>query len=211
MNFEDESSESNVFVCACTRGAFFQFTMTLSKDLARAWSDVLMHTAQNWVYNCDGGCFMSVCEREAWTVGDILVIYQPHKSMRDYDDLIATVMMKRKDKEAITAAALRAAKLTEVNQAFLASYNEWLDKTSGKWTHAIDGSLEQLVQMRKPLHLEDGTLKMTFEIRGSTNGCCGDRWWPRLLGVWRGEASDDADADETFLERCTEPATRATV
>jgi hypothetical protein len=131
--------------------------------------------------------------------------------MKEYDDLIATVMMKRKDKEPITAAQLRAAKLADVNNAMLESYNEWLDKTGDKWTHPIDGSLEQLVQMRKPLHLEDGTLKMTFEIRGSTNGCCGDRWWPRLLGAWRGETSEDADADESFFGRCTVPDKRADV
>lgn len=185
--------------------------MTLSKDLARAWSDVLMRTAQSWVFNCDGGCFASVCEREAWSVGDVLVIYQPHKSMREYDDMIATVMLKRKDKEPITATQLRSAKLGDVDRAVLQSYNEWLDKTGNKWTHPIDGTLEQLIQMRKPLHLEDGTLKMTFEIRGSTSGCCGDRWWPRLLAAWRGETSEDADADETFLERCKEPAKRAEV
>jgi hypothetical protein len=185
--------------------------MPISKDLARAWSDVLMRTAQSWVYNCDGGCFASVCEREAWTVGELLVIYQPHKSMREYDDMIATIMIKRTDKEPLTAAHLRAAKLADVNRAMLASYNEWLDRTGGKWTHAIDGSLEQLVQIRKPLKLDDGTLKMTFEIRGATNGCCGDRWWPRALAEWRGETSDDADDDEAFLRRCTEEAKRAEV
>jgi hypothetical protein len=186
--------------------------MPISKDIARAWSDVLMRTAQSWVFNCDGGCFASICEREAWVVGDVLVIYQPHKSMKEYDDLIATVMIKAKDKSPITASQLRAAKLQDVNRAMLASYNDVLDATGGKWTHAIDGTLEQLVQMRKPLHLDDGTLKMTFEIRGATNGCCGDRWLPARLAQWRGEAfEDDPDAEESFRRRCTENAERATV
>lgn len=171
-----------------------------------------MRTAQSWVFNCDSGCFAEVCEREAWTVGDLLVIYQPHKSMKEYDDMIATVMIKTKDKTPITASQLRNAKLNDVNREFLSSYNAWLDKTGGKWTHAIDGSLEQLVQMRKPLHLEDGTLKMTFEIRGATNGCCGDRWWPRHLAAWRGETTEeDADEDDAFVRRCTEIAKRAEV
>ena len=186
--------------------------MTISKDIARAWSDVLMRTAQSWVFNCDGGCFAAVCEREAWTVGEVLVIYQPHKSMKEYDDLIATIMIKAKDKSPITASQLRAAKLKDVNVAFLQSYNDVLDKTGSKWTHAVDGTLEHIVQMRKPLQLEDGTLKMTFEIRGATNGCCGDRWFPARLAAWRGESfEEDADADETFLERCTENAVKADV
>lgn len=185
--------------------------MPLPQDIARAWSDVLMRMAQSWVYNCDGGCFASVCEREAWTVGDVLVIYQPHKTMREYDDMFATIFIKRTDKEKITAAHLRAAKLDDVNRTVLQSYNEILDKTGGKWTHKIDGSLEALLQTKKPLALDNGAIKYTFEIRGATDGCCGDRWWPVRLAEWRGESSDDAEADSEFLERCKQDAERAVI
>jgi hypothetical protein len=185
--------------------------MTIPKDIARAWSDVLMRMAQSWVYNCDGGCFASVCEREAWTVGDVLVIYQPHKSMREYDDMIATVFIKRTDKGKITAAQVREANLEEVNATVLRSYNDILDKTGGKWTHAIDGTLDALLQTRKPLAIEAGSLKYTFEIRGATDGCCGDRWWPHHLASWRGESSDSAEDDAEFVERCKKEARRAEV
>ena len=184
---------------------------SISLDISRAWSDVLMRMAQSWVFNCDGGCFASVCEREAWTVGGLLVIYQPHKSMKEYDDMIATIFIKRTDKGKITAAQLRNAHLEQVNNMVLLSYNDILDKSGGKWTHAIDGTLDALLQTRKPLALEDGTLKYTFEIRGATDGCCGDRWWPHRLAAFRGELSDSPADDEEFLQRCKKDAKRADV
>jgi hypothetical protein len=183
--------------------------MQVAKDLQRAWSDVLFKTAQHWVYNCDSGCFAEVCEREVWTEGSILVIYQPHKSMKEYDDMYASIFFKRTDKKLITGDILKKANLEEVDRALLASYNDYLAKTGNKWTHKIDGSLEQLVQIKKPLELEKGTLKMTFEIRGATNGCCGDRWWPHKLLQWQG--SDEEMEEDEFLERCTEDAVPASL
>jgi len=178
--------------------------MEISKDLQKAWADVLYKTAQHWVYNCDSGCFADICEREAWTVGTILVIYQPHKSMKEYDDMYASIFFKRTDKQPLTKDILKKANLEEVNRALLESYNEILAKTGNKWTHKIDGSFNQLVQIKKPLELEKGTLKMTFEIRGATDGCCGDRWWPHKLLQWQGH-DEQADDDE-FYERCKQDA-----
>jgi hypothetical protein len=169
-----------------------------------------MKTAQSWVFNCDSGCFADICEREAWTVGDVLVIYQPHKSMKEYDELLATVFLKHVDKTPMKASDMK--KLKPVNDAFLKSYNEVLDKTNNKWTLPCKGTVDSIVQATKPLHLEDGALKMTFEIRGATDGCCGDRWWPRCLAEYRNETdAEDDDQDETFRERCRHDAIRAIV
>ena len=101
--------------------------MQVAKDLQRAWSDVLFKTAQHWVYNCDSGCFAEVCEREVWTEGSILVIYQPHKSMKEYDDMYASIFFKRTDKKPITGDILKKANLEEVDRALLASYNDYLE------------------------------------------------------------------------------------
>jgi hypothetical protein len=169
-----------------------------------------MKTAQSWVFNCDSGCFADICEREAWTVGDILVIYQPHKSMKEYDELLATVFLKHTDKTPMKASMMKS--LQSVNEAFLKSYNDVLDKTNNQWTLPCKGTVESIVQAKKPLHLEDGALKMTFEIRGATDGCCGDRWLPKYLAEWRGDTFEaDDDADETFFQRCKHPALRAIV
>ncbi len=182
-----------------------------AKDLKKAYAEVHYKIAQSWVFNCDSGCFSEICDREAFTVGTILVIYQPHKSMREYDDMYATIFFKRVDKKAITASFVKQAKLNEIDSLVLQSYNEILVKSNNKWTHAIDGSLEQLIQMKKPLRVEQGALKFTFEIRGATNGCCGDRWFPHRLAEWQGEKlpeEDDAEQLE-FLENLKEPATPA--
>jgi len=185
--------------------------MTIPKDIARAWSDVLMRMAQSWVFNCDGGCFLDVCTRRAWTVGELLVIYQPHKSMQEYEDYVATVFMKRIDKGKITAAQVRDANLDEVNAALLQSYNDVLDKTGGKWTTEIDGSLDELLQTRKPLAIEKGCLKYTFEIRGPTDGCCGNIWWPSRLAEWRGDERAYPEGADEFVQKCTRNALRANV
>lgn len=177
---------------------------SISKDLQKAWSDVLFKTAQHWVYNCDSGCFAEICEREVWTEKSILIIYQPHKSMKEYDDMYASIFFKRVDKKPITKQIWEEANFDEVNNALLESYNDYLEKSGNKWTHKIDGSLEQLIQIIKPLELEKGTLKMTFEIRGAVDGCCGDRWWPHKLLQWQG--SNEVMEEDEFLERLTKEA-----
>jgi hypothetical protein len=75
---------------------------TESVDLAKGYGWVLKHIAMSWIYNDDGGCFMDVCTKEFHIQGSWIIIYQPHKSMIEYDDYVASIIIKRVDKMPIT-------------------------------------------------------------------------------------------------------------
>ena len=191
--------------------------MSIHKDIQQAYAEVLDKMTQEWVFNCDSGCFSEVCDRHAWTTGSdensktILVIYQPHKSMREYDDMFATIFIKRIDKKKFTASDLKKASLDDLHTLVLESYNAVLEKSNNKWTHPIDGTIEQLLQIKKPLHVEDGAIKMTFEIRGAYKWCCGDSWAPHKLLQYLGNTDATVSDDPDFYERLTEEAKPATL
>jgi len=181
-------------------------------EFAQAYASMLMKTATTWVFNCDGGCFADVCTREAWTNGPYLCIYQPHKSMAEYDDMFATCFIRRLDKAAVTKAELAGHAIAEKHM--LDSYADYVRASGGLWTHPIDGSFKQLVQIKEGLRLEKGSARFTFEIRGATNGCCGDSWWPHRLSDFiqarapstDGVINDDGSlADPEFAEKLTHP------
>jgi len=153
----------------------------MEKFLAKAIGEALLRTADSWIYNCDGGCFESVCTREAWDVGELLVIYQPHKSMREYDDMFATIFIKRNDKKAFTAKDLHSDSVSLVKKLMMESFHDILKKSNNLWTHPIKNDFKHLVQIKEDFRIDKGTVRFTFEIRGAYNGCCGDSWEPHRL------------------------------
>ena len=169
-----------------------------SEDLAKAWAYVLLGTAHKWIYNCDSGCFYDVCQKSVKVEGNWLIIYQPLKSMIEHDELIAAIIIKRTDKKPITQKMFNDAKpfLANVENLYLQSYNDILKVTDNKWTHSVDGTLNQIAQIKEPLNLVDGTLKMKFEIRGAVDGCCGDSWDPSKLMVFIGNSIKYATLNE---------------
>lgn len=149
--------------------------------LCKAVGEALLHTADSWIYNCDGGCFESTCTRDAWEVGPLLVIYQPHKSMREYDDMFATIFIKRKDKKAFTKKELSHECVSSVKTLLMDSFHDILKKSENRWTHPIKDDFKSLVQLKDDFRIEGGAVRFTFEIRGALDGCCGDRWEPHRL------------------------------
>jgi len=169
-----------------------------STALAHALAWVYLGTASCWVYNCDGGCYAEVCRRRVFTEGPWMAIYQPLKSMIERDDYIAAIIIKRTDGRPVTEEMLAAAEphLAEVRRLYLQSYNDILAATSGKWTQPVNGSLEEIMQIREPFNLRDGAWRMKFEIRGVSNGgCCGDTWYPARLQAWMGYSIKHALTD----------------
>lgn len=172
-------------------------------DLAEGYAHLLDAMCQSWVYNCDSGCFADVCARQVFTHGPYMFIYQPHKSMMEYDDFVASVFIKKTtgDKK-ITAKAFKtfnSGVRKGIEADLLASYNDYLEASGGKWlSPKVDGTFNSVMQVRKPLELQpDGSLKMSFEIRGATRGCCGDSWTPwRLERKWRGDADAKGDYED---------------
>jgi hypothetical protein len=176
--------------------------------LAKGYGWVLKHIAISWIYNDDGGCFMDVCTKEVHIVGPWIIIYQPHKSMIEYDDYVASIIIKRVDKTPVTKKMFTDAKpyLKHVENLYLQSYNDILAQTANKWTHEIDGSFTQLAQIQQPLALKDGTIKMQFEIRMPTNHSCGDSWTPVKLLEWLGEPTEYDALHEDEIYKFTKPA-----
>ena len=169
-----------------------------SKALARAIAWVYLGTASRWIFNCDGGCFADICRKCVFTEGPWMAIYQPLKSMIEYEDFVAAIIIKRTDKQPVTANMLAAAEphLAEVKRLYLQSYNDILAATGGKWTHTVDGTLEEIMQIREPFELRDGAWRMKFEIRGQVNeSCCGDSWVPARLQAWMGKSTEFALMD----------------
>ena len=166
-------------------------TSTESVDLAKGYGWVLKGIAMSWIYNDDGGCFMDVCTKEINVIGPWIIIYQPHKSMIEYDDYVASIIIKRVDKTPITRKMFTDAKpyLKQVEKLYLESYNDILAQTDNKWTHPVDGTFNQIAQIKKPLALKDDQIKMQFEIRMPTNHSCGDSWEPAKLLEWLGEST----------------------
>jgi len=156
----------------------------MEKILARAIGEALLRTADSWIYNCDGGCFETVCSREAWDVGDLIVIYQPHKSMREYDDMFATIFIKRKDKKAFKMKDLNSDSVLLVKKLMMESFLDILKKSNNLWTHPIKNDFQHLVQIKDDFRIEKGAVRFTFEIRGAYDGCCGDRWEPHRLRAY---------------------------
>jgi len=182
--------------------------MDFEATFAKALGEVLLRTANSWVYNCDSGCFQSICEKESWTVDEkILIIYQPHKSMREYDDMYATVFFKRIDKKPITKKTLTCEKVSIIKKLFMDSLEDILQKSENKWTHAIKKDFDKLVQIKDPFRIESGTARFTFEIRGAVDGCCGDRWEPHRLEAfinnlergWDNAVQASENASKNFL------------
>lgn len=107
--------------------------------------------------------------------------------MLEYDDFIASVFVKKttgtKKISAKEWKTFQSGGKKDVEGALLRSYNAYLDKSGSKWLNeGVDGTAESVLQIRKPLDLQaDGSLKVTFEIRGAVNGCCGDSWAPFIL------------------------------
>lgn len=186
--------------------------MTDPTAFAKAYGSVLLKTARSWVFNCDSGCFADVCTKECWTSGPYLCIYQPHKSMAEYDDMYATCFIKRLDKAPITKAEFQGHKTAEAHM--LASFEDYVRASNGLWTHPIDATFDKLVQIKDPIRLEKGQARFTFEIRGSVDGCCGDCWEPHLLEAFvSGEPPEvvidnGAIVDVDFGAKLTKPVTR---
>lgn len=188
--------------------------MESANDFAKAYGSVLMKTATTWVFNCDSGCFADVCTREAWTHGPYLCIYQPHKSMAEYDDMYATCFIKRLDKKPVSKAELAGHAIAEAH--LMDSFGDYVRASGGRWTHPIDGSFKQLVQIQEALRLEKGTARFTFEIRGAVDGCCGDSWFPHRLDDFlrdrepnaAGAINEDGTlVDPEFGEKLSKPVT----
>ena len=169
-----------------------------SEDLAKALAWVYLNTAYSWIFNCDSGCFYDVCQKATRIQGVWNIIYQPMKSMLEYNDMVAAIIIKRIDKQAVTKKMLSDAKthMKNVDNLYLQSYNDILKVTDNKWTHPVDGTLEKIMQIREPLKLVNGELKMKFEIRGAVDYCCGDSWYPAKLMAWFGKSSQYAPINE---------------
>jgi hypothetical protein len=181
----------------------------------KLWARLLIKTTEEWVFNCDSGCFYDVCQRQVISEGRWQAIYQPHKTMLDYSDMVATLLIKRLDAsgkpeklKASEFAKLKTEAIEPVNRLLLESYNELLRRSGNKWTHAIDGTFEALVQVRRGPELDpSGTVKFTFAIRGAVDGCCGDSWTPdKVYTLFRpGRAIEPMD-DEWVASKCTKDA-----
>ena len=191
-----------------------------SNDLARLWAWIIINISNNWVFNCDSGCYYEICQKEVHTEGSYMAIYQPTKGMITYDNFIAAIIIKRTDKKPITLKmftdansdlmkvhqktlsfdlALQAL-LAKVQNLFLESYNNILKITNNKWTSKTDGTFDSIIQSTEKLQLVDGTLKFKFKIRGAINGCCGDKWNPDKLIKWF-DNTDTKEIDEDELKK----------
>ena len=191
----------------------------MAKHLSKAYADVLFHISTSWIYNCDSGCFCDVCNRQTFMHGPYLVIYQPHKTMKEYEDFVASVFIKKQSGK-ISAKEFRTfveGPKLDIERELLRSYNEYLASSGNNWTHPNnDGTADKLLQIRKPMQLEDGAIKFSFEIRGATSGCCGDGWTPHLLVTkyldedYRGQVPEFEDEDWRE-NKLVYPATPATL
>lgn len=124
--------------------------------------------------------------------------------------MFATIFFKRKDGKPISKAQSKDAETeaAELQAIMVQDYADILSASKGLWTHEIDGSFEQLAQIKKPLELRpDGSLSFCFEIRSSPDDCCGVSWRPRKLCEALGledeycELKKDGTLDEEFLAR----------
>jgi len=157
--------------------------------LGKGYAIAVRDMCSRWAYNCDGGCFMGTLEKVHWTEGPYMWIYQPHKSMIDYEDFVASIFVrpvKALGGQPISEdlwARFRDTAKKQVEQALVDSFMDYVTWTNGKWLSSLkDIAFESIVQIRRPLErMPDGSLKMSFEIRGAESGCCGDTWWPFRL------------------------------
>lgn len=181
--------------------------MSSGDALGFAYAHVLDAMCQSWIYNCDSGCFYDVCQRQVFTHGPFMCIYQPHKSMIEYDDFVASVFIKQTTgTKKISAKAFKTfceGAKAAIEADLVKSYNDYVASSGGKWlSPGVDGSFDSIMQVRKPLELQpDGSLKMTFEIRGAFRGCCGDSWTPHHLERnWRAKDPENAEYKERYAQ-----------
>jgi hypothetical protein len=174
-------------------------------DLGAAYAHTIDAMCQRWVYNCDSGCFYDVCQRQVFTHGPYMCIYQPHKSMLEYDDFVASVFIKKttgtKKISAKEFKTFRDGSKAAVEADLVKSYKDYVASAGGKWlSPRVNGTFESIMQIRKPLELQpDGSLKMSFEIRGATRGCCGDSWTPHYIERnWRAKDPENADYKDRY-------------
>lgn len=169
-----------------------------SKELARAWAEVLIRFSYQYVFTGDGQDFDDICKTETFTFGPWMVIYQPTKDMKEWLDYIAAIIIRRVDKKPVTEKMLKdaASEIEEVNKLYLQSYNDVLAFTKGKWSHMTDGTLESVASMKEPLTVRDKVIKTKFEIRDSGEYCYVANWYPARLMKWAGKSLDGSPFDE---------------
>jgi hypothetical protein len=178
---------------------------TGTDGLSAAYAHIVDAMCQSWVYNCDSGCFYDVCQRQVFTHGAYMCIYQPHKSMMEYEDFMASVFIKKSTgTKKITAKEFKAfaeCPKAAIEADLVKSYEDYLESSGGKWlSPRVNGTFESIMQIRKPLELQpDGSLKMSFEIRGATRGCCGDSWTPHYIERnWRAQDPEVAEYKDRY-------------
>jgi len=170
--------------------------------LAEAWAEALLFTAHT-AYHDDGGCFTDLLRRQVVVVDDWTVISQPTRAMAAYDEFLVAIIIRRTDGAEITKAMWKQEKpgMKEVETLFLQSYSD-IRVRSGD-TRPI-GSLETVAQIRSPLTLEKGLLKMKFEIRMPNGHDCGSCWHPYRLMAWMGKPCEWVDDKGELIENLNE-------
>ena len=168
----------------------------------RGYAKTLLYASRSWVYNCDSGCFYDTCQRSVFHNDDSwLFIYQPNKSMIEYDDLLTSIFIKHKSKK-LSDKDLKTLKpyMQAVENLYLKSFNEFLETSDGAWTHNVN-SFDKLLQIKEPIRVrDDGSLSFKFHIRGAMDGCCGDRWTPHWLELYLDEPDEATDIDKVHRD-----------
>jgi hypothetical protein len=171
------------------------------QQLGQVWKWVLTSVADRWLYNCDSDDSHAFCCRAIHDVGPWRVIYQPagvgYCRMLE-ERCIGNVIIKRRDNRPITRAMWASAQdtINQINKQFLQSYNDILDVTNGHWFLECDGTLDSLLHTVKPLHLENGLLKLKFAI---STRYCNQGWIPRRI-IEEGSATGSICLDGYTVE-----------
>lgn len=171
-----------------------------SRDFGRLYATILTGAARTSFHD-DSGCFDDVCQPYAETIGAWRYIYQPTKAMKEMEpgEMIVSILITRTDRKKITRGMFENTfpDVQHVEDLYLASYNDIITFTKGRWTEKVDGSFEQVAKIRQPLTFDakSGIIKMKYEIRGEGYRC-DDWWYPARLYHYLGKDMTSVPFDE---------------
>ena len=135
-------------------------------------------------FHDDSGCYYDTLQSHTIKDGDWLKIYQPSKEMKKYDS--GTYHYIFKYKEPITKKQFKdfLPLKANIDKLYLESYNDVLKITNNKWLRKVNGTIEEVAQIVKPFRLDNGELKIAFDVRGFEEFECTQRWLPIKLIAW---------------------------
>lgn len=173
-------------------------------SLRKLYTDVVRRLCDSWTYNCDGGCYASLCARITWTDGPWTFVYQPKKGFDEYRTSEISLMFMYRAGPLTDSFVKEHVEpvIADVNDEFEGAFEKLMALTGRQWLETVNGpTVYNLLQIEPwVLDVPGKRYKTTYTLRGSDEGLsCRDYQF-----VMPGFAGDETNVEE-LVAKCKKP------